>query len=164
MSYDDQNIFAKIISGEIPCDKLHESEFTIVFEDIRPQAPSHILIIPRGKYKDINDFSKKASDEEIIDFNRSIAVVADKLGVSEDISVTLPRTSFKDIKVDYKFKNNVQAPIKKGSVMGSLDIISNDEVVLTTDLLALNDVDAKGFFGRIWSKFVLWIMSLFGLA
>ena len=48
--------------------------------------------------------------------------------------------------------------------MFTLDIISNDEVVLTTDLLALNDVDAKGFFGRIWSKFVLWIMSLFGLA
>ena len=46
MSYDNQNIFAKIISGEIPCDKIYESEFTIVFEDIRPQAPSHVLIIP----------------------------------------------------------------------------------------------------------------------
>ena len=64
MSYDDQNIFAKIISGEIPCDKIYESEFTIVFEDIRPQAPSHVLIIPRGKYRDINDFSKNAKMKE----------------------------------------------------------------------------------------------------
>ena len=84
MSYDDQNIFAKIISGEIPCDKIYESEFTIVFEDIRPQAPSHVLIIPRGKYKDINDFSKHANNDEILDLNKSISIVADKLGVSED--------------------------------------------------------------------------------
>ena len=87
-----------------------------------------------------------------------------KLGVSEDISVTLPRTNFKDIKVDYKFKNNVQAPIKKGSVMGSLDIISNDEVVHTAELIALEDIESKGFFGRLWSRFVLWIMSLFGMS
>ena len=86
------------------------------------------------------------------------------LGVVEDISITLPRTSFKNVKVNFNVKNNVQAPIKRGDKLGTLDIISNDEVVLTTDLLALNDVDAKGFFGRIWSKFVLWIMSLFGLA
>ena len=65
---------------------------------------------------------------------------------------------------NFNVKNNVQAPIKRGEKLGTLDIISNDEIVLTTDLLALNDVDAKGFFGRIWSKFVLWIMSLFGLA
>jgi histidine triad (HIT) family protein len=84
MSYDDQNIFAKIISGEIPCDKIYESEFTIVFEDIRPQAPSHVLIIPRGKYRDINDFSKNANNDEILDLNKSISIVADKLGVSED--------------------------------------------------------------------------------
>ena len=87
-----------------------------------------------------------------------------KLGVNEDISVTLPRTSFKDIKVDYKFKNNVQAPIKEGSVMGSLDIISNGEVVHTAELIALENIEAKGFFGRLWSRFVLWIMSLFGMS
>ena len=86
------------------------------------------------------------------------------LGVTEDISITLPRTSFKNVKVNYNVKNNVQAPIKKGDKLGTLDIISNDEVVLTTDLHALNDVDAKGFFGRIWSKFIFWILSLFGLA
>ena len=85
------------------------------------------------------------------------------LGVDKDISVTLPRTNFKDIKVNYNVKNNVQAPIKKGDVLGSLEIVSKNEVVLTSDLIALNDVDAKGFFGRLWSKFILWIMSLFGM-
>ena len=86
------------------------------------------------------------------------------LGVNEDISITLPRTNFKDVKVNYNVKNNVQAPIKKGQKMGSLEIISNEEIVLTSDLVALNDVDAKGFFGRLWSRFVLWIMSLFGMS
>ena len=85
------------------------------------------------------------------------------LGVNENISITLPRTNFKGVKVNYNVKNNVQAPIKKGQKMGSLEIISNEEIVLTSDLVALNDVDAKGFFGRLWSRFVLWIMSLFGL-
>ena len=85
------------------------------------------------------------------------------LGVNEDISITLPRTNFKGVKVNFNVKNNVQAPIKKGQKMGSLEIISNEEIVLTSDLVALKDVDAKGFFGRLWSRFVLWIMSLFGL-
>jgi len=85
------------------------------------------------------------------------------LGVNEDISITLPRTDFKGVKVNFNVKNNVQAPIKKGQKMGSLEIISNEEIVLTSDLVALKDVDAKGFFGRLWSRFVLWIMSLFGL-
>ena len=86
------------------------------------------------------------------------------LGVKEDISITLPRTSFKDIKVNYKVKNNVQAPITKGQEIGTLEIISNNEIVLTSNLIALQEVEAKGFFGRLWSRFVLWIMSLFGIA
>ena len=86
------------------------------------------------------------------------------LGVEEDISITLPRTSFKGIKVNYNAKNNIQAPITKGQKLGTLELISNEEIVLTADLVALNDVDAKGFFGRLWSRFVLWIMSLFGIA
>ena len=86
------------------------------------------------------------------------------LGVEEDISITLPRTNFKGIKVNYNAKNNIQAPITKGQKLGTLELISNEEIVLTADLVALNDVDAKGFFGRLWSRFVLWIMSLFGIA
>ena len=86
------------------------------------------------------------------------------LGVEEDISITLPRTNFKGIKVNYNAKNNIQAPITKGQKLGTLELISNEEIILTADLVALNDVDAKGFFGRLWSRFVLWIMSLFGIA
>ena len=86
------------------------------------------------------------------------------LGVEEDISITLPRTNFKGVKVNFNIKNNVQAPITKGQKFGTLEMISNEEIVLTADLVALNDIDAKGFFGRLWSRFVLWIMSLFGIA
>ena len=85
------------------------------------------------------------------------------LGVLNDISVTLPRTSFKNVKVNYNVKNNVQAPIKIGDKLGTLEIISNDIIVSTSDLIALDNVDSKGFFGRLWSKFVLWVISLFGL-
>jgi len=87
-----------------------------------------------------------------------------QLGVSNEISITLPRTSFKDIKVDYEYKSNVQAPIIKGQLMGNLKIISDGEVVKTADLIALENVEAKGFFGRLWSSFVLWVMSLFGIS
>ena len=83
MSYDKENIFAKIISGEIPCDKIYEDDYALSFEDIRPQAPSHALIIPKGEHTDMNDFSANASDEEIVGFNRAVAIVADKLGISE---------------------------------------------------------------------------------
>ena len=83
------------------------------------------------------------------------------LGVEKDISITLPRIEFKDIKVNYNIKNNVQAPINLGDKLGTLEIISNSQIVHTSDLIALEDIEAKGFFGRLWSKFVLWIMSLF---
>jgi len=86
------------------------------------------------------------------------------LGVSQDISITLPRTSFKDLKVNYNIKNNIQAPISKGQEIGTLQIISNDEIVLTSELVALEEVEAKGFFGRLWSRFILWIMGLFGIS
>ena len=85
------------------------------------------------------------------------------LGVENDISVTLPRTKFKDLKVNYVVKNNVQAPINKGDKIGTLELISDNNTVLISDLIALEDIEAKGFFGRLWSRFVLWIMSLFGL-
>ena len=85
------------------------------------------------------------------------------LGVENDISVTLARTKFKDLKVNYVVKNNVQAPINKGDKIGTLELISDNNTVLISDLVALEDIEAKGFFGRLWSRFVLWIMSLFGL-
>ena len=84
------------------------------------------------------------------------------LGVTANQILTLPRVDFKDLQINYIYKNNIQAPIKKGDVIGSIEIISNDTPVLVTDLVALDEVEAKGFFGRLWSKFILWIMSLFG--
>ena len=86
------------------------------------------------------------------------------VGVLQDISITLPRTSFKDVNTIYKVNNNIQAPIEMGQKVGTLEIISNEEVVLGADLVALKNIKAKGFFGRMWSKFVLWVFSLFGLA
>ena len=86
------------------------------------------------------------------------------LGVLEDVSITIPRTSFKNLNISYKFKNNIQAPIKLGQKIGTLEITSNDKVILIKDLVALKEVEAKGFFGRLWSKFVLWVFGLFGVA
>ena len=70
--YDVDNIFAKILSGEIPNKTVYEDEHVLAFEDINPQAPVHILVIPKGPYIDMGDFSKKASEEEQIAFSRSI--------------------------------------------------------------------------------------------
>jgi D-alanyl-D-alanine carboxypeptidase (penicillin-binding protein 5/6) len=86
------------------------------------------------------------------------------LGFANDISITLPRTAFKDLKINYKYQNNIQAPISLGEKIGILEIRSNDEIILVSDLVALQDIEAKGFFGRLWSKFVLWIFGLFGMA
>src|SRR3546814_2163233 len=66
--YDDQNIFAKILRGEIPCRKVYEDEFALAFHDINPQAPTHILIIPKGPYVSWDDFSAEAPDAEIAGF------------------------------------------------------------------------------------------------
>ena len=85
------------------------------------------------------------------------------LGVLEDISITLPRTSFKDLTVNYNYINNIQAPIEIGQTIGTLEIVSSDKVVFSTELVALQSIKSKGFFGRLWSKFVLWIFSLFGM-
>jgi D-alanyl-D-alanine carboxypeptidase (penicillin-binding protein 5/6) len=85
------------------------------------------------------------------------------LGVLEDVSITLPRTSFKDLTVNYNYINNIQAPVEIGQTIGTLEIVSNDEIVFSTELVALQSIKSKGFFGRLWSKFVLWIFSLFGM-
>jgi D-alanyl-D-alanine carboxypeptidase (penicillin-binding protein 5/6) len=83
------------------------------------------------------------------------------LGTQEDILLTLPRSDFKTIKANYKFKNNIQAPIAIGDVIGDIEFVSNDRVVLSAPLIAIESVDSKGFFGRIWARIVFWIMSLF---
>ena len=83
MSYDDQNIFAKILRGEIPCKKIYEDEFVLAFYDINPQKKIHALVIPKGEYVNLDDFSAKASEKEITGLIKGIGTVAKKLGVSE---------------------------------------------------------------------------------
>lgn len=79
--YDDQNIFAKILRGEIPNRTVYENEFALAFHDINPQAPIHILVIPKGPYVSWDDFSARASEAEIAGFVRAVGHVAREEGL-----------------------------------------------------------------------------------
>ncbi|RPG03595.1 MAG: histidine triad nucleotide-binding protein [Pelagibacteraceae bacterium TMED246] len=82
MIYDDNNIFAKIIRGEIPCKKIYEDDYILSFYDINPQKKIHALVIPKGKYVNLDDFNMKASNDEIIGLIKGISKVAKKIGIS----------------------------------------------------------------------------------
>jgi histidine triad (HIT) family protein len=82
-AYDDQNIFAKILRGEIPSKKVFEDEHTLAFNDINPQAPYHVLVIPKGAYVSWDDFTEKASDAEIAGFMRTVGAIARDAGLVE---------------------------------------------------------------------------------
>lgn len=81
-AYDDQNIFAKILRGEIPNDTVLETEHTLAFNDIAPQAPVHVLVIPKGPYVTLDHFAAQASEAEIVDFHRVVAKICGDLGVN----------------------------------------------------------------------------------
>jgi diadenosine tetraphosphate (Ap4A) HIT family hydrolase len=81
--YDDNNIFAKILRGEIPSTRVYEDEFALAFPDINPQAPTHILVIPKGRYVSWDDFSANASDAEIAGFVRAVGRIAREAGLVE---------------------------------------------------------------------------------
>ncbi|MGB2202388.1 MAG: HIT domain-containing protein [Pseudooceanicola atlanticus] len=83
-AYDDQNIFAKILRGEIPNKTVKETDHTLAFEDIRPQAPVHVLVIPKGAYVTYDHFAAEASAEEIVDFHRVVADICRSTGVTAD--------------------------------------------------------------------------------
>ena len=85
MSYDEKNIFAKILRGEIPCKKIYEDEFVLAFYDINQQKKIHALVIPKGKYINLDDFSKNANPNEIVGLLKGINIVAEKLNISSDI-------------------------------------------------------------------------------
>ena len=85
MNYDKNNIFAKILRGEIPCKKIYEDEFVLAFHDISPQKKVHALIIPKGEFVDLDDFSVKASEKEITGLIKGISLVAKKIGVSDEV-------------------------------------------------------------------------------
>ncbi|OYU15408.1 MAG: histidine triad nucleotide-binding protein [Alphaproteobacteria bacterium PA4] len=79
--YDDSNIFARILRGEIPSKRVHEDDWAIAFHDINPQAPVHVLVIPRGRWRSWADFSAGGSDAEIAGFVRAVGTVARALGL-----------------------------------------------------------------------------------
>ena len=75
-TYDTNNIFAKILRGDIPCKKVFENDFALAFHDISPQAPSHILVLPNGAYVDMDDFTARASEAEIAGLFRALGTIA----------------------------------------------------------------------------------------
>lgn len=83
MAYDRNNVFARILRGEIPCNKVYEDEHVLAFHDIHPQSPAHILVIPKGEYVSLDDFSEKASAEEIAALIRALGRIARERGVAD---------------------------------------------------------------------------------
>lgn len=84
MAYDPDNVFARILRGEIPCTTVREDEHTLAFHDINPQTPTHVLVIPKGAYVNWTDFAETASDAEIAALVRAVGAVAREQGVTED--------------------------------------------------------------------------------
>jgi histidine triad (HIT) family protein len=85
MSYDDSNVFAKILRGEMPCNKIYEDDFVLSFYDISPQKKIHALVIPKGRYVDLDDFSLNATPQEMVGLIKGINIVAKKLGISTEV-------------------------------------------------------------------------------
>ncbi|MDA9898760.1 HIT domain-containing protein [Candidatus Pelagibacter ubique] len=85
MSYDKNNIFAKILRKEIPCKKIFENEHVLSFHDISPQKKIHALVIPKGEYIDLDDFNNRASDQEIVALSKAITEVSKILNISTDM-------------------------------------------------------------------------------
>ncbi|MDE1900856.1 MAG: histidine triad nucleotide-binding protein [Alphaproteobacteria bacterium] len=83
MAYDSNNIFAKILRGEIPCKKVYEDDFALAFHDINPQAPTHILVVPKGPYVNYDDFVTSAETEELAGFARAIGKTIAEAGVAQ---------------------------------------------------------------------------------
>lgn len=84
MRYDPDNIFAKILRGEIPCNKVYEDDYVLAFHDIDPKTPVHVLVIPKGAYVSSDDFSEKATDAEIAALVRAVGRIARDLGATAD--------------------------------------------------------------------------------
>ena len=82
MRYDTNNIFAKILRKEIPCDKIYENDHVLAFKDINPQAKIHVLVIPKGAYVNMDDFSQNAKNDEIVALTRALGEVTKIVGLS----------------------------------------------------------------------------------
>jgi diadenosine tetraphosphate (Ap4A) HIT family hydrolase len=84
MAYDRDNIFAKILRGEIPCKRMYEDDYALAFHDINPLAPVHVLVVPKGEYVSMDDFTSKAPTEVIAGFFRAVGETARQLGLTRD--------------------------------------------------------------------------------
>lgn len=84
MAYDDGNVFARVLRGELPADRVHEDEHALAFRDINPQAPVHVLVIPKGRYVSMADFAAEAPPEAVAGFFRAVAATAKALGLEEN--------------------------------------------------------------------------------
>lgn len=82
-AYDDNNIFARILRGEIPGDKVYEDEHVLAIRDKFPKAPVHVLVMPKGKYMSMTEFTQNAGDAEIVAFNRAVGKVVKQMGLAE---------------------------------------------------------------------------------
>ncbi len=82
-AYDEGNVFALILKGEIPCDKVYEDDRVLAFRDINPQRPTHVLVIPKGSYVSFDDFTESASDEEIAGLRKAAGRIARDLGLKD---------------------------------------------------------------------------------
>jgi diadenosine tetraphosphate (Ap4A) HIT family hydrolase len=84
MAYDRDNVFAKILRGEIPCQRVYEDEYALAFRDINPLAPVHVLVVPKGEYASMDDFSSQAPADQVAGFFRAVGAAARTLGLSEN--------------------------------------------------------------------------------
>jgi len=91
-AYDKENVFAKILRGDIPCDKVYEDDYVLAFNDIDPKAPVHILLIPKGAYISIDDFGVNASAQEIKGFYEALAVIVKVEGIADSGFRTIANT------------------------------------------------------------------------
>ena len=98
MAYDRNNVFARILRGEIPCNKVYEDEHVLAFRDINPQAPTHILVIPKGEYVSLDDFSEKASDAEMASLLRALGHVAREAGWPRAVIAFSPTMAWRRIR------------------------------------------------------------------
>lgn len=83
MTYDTDNVFARILRGELPCDRVYEDEYVLAFNDVAPKAPVHVLVIPKGSYVDMDDFARRASKAEMAALLQALGRLAEQLGVAE---------------------------------------------------------------------------------
>lgn len=116
MIYDPNNIFAKIIRGEVPCNKVYEDQYCFAFHDIQPAAPIHVLVLPKGEYISFHDFAEKADAEEVAGFFKCVQKVAALLGVEKGGYRTIFNTGKDASQTVFHFHVHILA----GKPMGNL--------------------------------------------